>query len=137
MVLPGIQALFGFQLMVIFSDGFKKLLSVSEQHLHGAALTAIGFAIALIMTPAAYHRLAGARHVSDDFINACTRILLCAMVPLMLGVCTDFYLCTRVLWDATCAAILTGGLVVVFVAMWFVLPRLLIARSRQKVTGRG
>ena len=34
MVLPGIQALFGFQLIAVFNPGFSEHLSTSEQHLH-------------------------------------------------------------------------------------------------------
>ena len=34
MVLPGIQALFGFQLMAVFSPGFWERLDSSEQRLH-------------------------------------------------------------------------------------------------------
>ncbi len=30
MVLPGIQALFGFQLMVVFNPGFREHLTLSE-----------------------------------------------------------------------------------------------------------
>ena len=33
MVLPGIQALFGFQLIVVFNSGFDQKLSATEQHL--------------------------------------------------------------------------------------------------------
>jgi hypothetical protein len=42
MVLPGIQALFGFQLVVIFSDGFSEKLSEGQQLLH---LMAIGLVV--------------------------------------------------------------------------------------------
>jgi len=34
MVLPGIQALFGFQLIAVFSDGFANKLTRAEQRLH-------------------------------------------------------------------------------------------------------
>src|SRR3982751_3006850 len=56
MVLPGIQSLFGFQLIAVFSDGFHQRLSGYEQDLHLGAIALIGVAIALIMTPAAVHR---------------------------------------------------------------------------------
>jgi hypothetical protein len=38
MILPGIQALFGFQLIAQFNDGFSKNLSQAQQELHLAAL---------------------------------------------------------------------------------------------------
>jgi hypothetical protein len=135
MVLPGMQALFGFQLVAVFNSGFKDALSQWEQHLHLAAVTLVAVAIALIMTPAAYHRQAGARHASDAFITLCTRILLCAMVPLALGICIDFYLVAKVLWSGV-APVLVAVVFAVFVAMWFVLPRVIVSRQSAGVEHR-
>jgi Family of unknown function (DUF6328) len=55
--MPGIQAIFGFQLIAVFNVRFRDFTSV-EQAVHLAALLLIALAIALIMTPAAYHRIA-------------------------------------------------------------------------------
>ena len=38
MVLPGIQALFGFQLIAVFNEGFSDKLTPGEQELHLAAI---------------------------------------------------------------------------------------------------
>ena len=54
MVLPGIQALFGFQLMAVFSQRFNEL-DHGEQALHFIAVLLIAESIGFIMTPAAYH----------------------------------------------------------------------------------
>jgi len=51
MVLPGIQALFGFQLIAIFNARFEEL-TLHEQYLHFSALLLVALAIALIMAPA-------------------------------------------------------------------------------------
>ena len=59
MILPGIQALFGFQAIAVFNDRFEKL-PVYAQDCHAAALAMVVLAIALVMLPAAYHRLAQA-----------------------------------------------------------------------------
>src|SRR5689334_24698194 len=56
MLLPGIQALFGFQLIAVFNSTFGEKLSPLEQQLHLLAIGLVGVAIALILTPAAYHR---------------------------------------------------------------------------------
>jgi hypothetical protein len=55
-VLPGIQALFGFQLIAAFNPGFAQKFSLGEQRLHLLATALVALAIAAIMTPAAYHR---------------------------------------------------------------------------------
>ena len=69
MVLPGIQALFGFQLVVVFNRGFSEKLTVGEQRLHLVAIVLLAIAIALIMAPAAYHRQKGAQEVTSTFIR--------------------------------------------------------------------
>src|SRR5437016_998681 len=56
MVLPGIQALFGFQLIAVFSPGFAQQLTHDKQCLHLLAITLVALAVAMVMTPAAYHR---------------------------------------------------------------------------------
>src|SRR5215471_14338102 len=56
MVLPGIQALFGFQLIAVFNRRFIDLDALNRG-VYLASLVLIAVAIGLIMAPAAYHRL--------------------------------------------------------------------------------
>ena len=49
MVLPGIQALFGFQLIAVFNQRFSELLPRTGQVLHLAALILVAAAKGLIM----------------------------------------------------------------------------------------
>src|SRR5438094_4063722 len=79
MVLPGIQALFGFQLIVVFNPGFDQKLNTVEQTLHLTAIALVAIAIAIIMTPAAYHRQTSPSEVTHDFIELSTRLLLWSM----------------------------------------------------------
>ena len=55
-VLPGIQALFGFQLIVVFNQGFSEKLVPWQRQIHLVAVVLVAFAIGLIMTPASLHR---------------------------------------------------------------------------------
>ena len=55
-ILPGVQAMLGFQLMVVMTDAFERLPVVyRDLHLVGLALT--GVSTALLLAPAAIHRL--------------------------------------------------------------------------------
>jgi hypothetical protein len=121
-VLPGIQVLFGFQLATVFTTRFAHDLSGSEQRLHLLAIGLVAVAIALIMTPAAYHRQAEPEHASERFIRVSTRLLLASMPPLALAICLDFYLVARLVLDNALVAWLAAVLLAVFVALWFVLP---------------
>jgi len=129
MVLPGIQSLFGFQLIAVFSSGFSDKLTVPEQHSHLVAISLIAIAVALIMTPAALHRRAGSHVVSESLLRISSRMLLASMIPLALGTCIDFYLVARVLLDNAVVPVLAVALLAIFITLWFVLPRVLIKRQ--------
>ena len=124
MVLPGIQALFGFQLMAVFNAKFWDLAS-SDRVVHLLAIGLVAIAVALVMTPAAYHRLALRNSVSQAFIDLSSRLLLCSMFPLLVGVCLDFYLISSmILSNAWWGMGLSLALVAVFGSLWFALPYL-------------
>ena len=96
MVLPGIQALFGFQLIAVFNQSFWDRLTHTEQVVHFVALSVVAVAIALVMTPAAYHRQTERETVSRGFVRLTSRLLLWSMFPLLTGICLDFYLISKV-----------------------------------------
>lgn len=124
MVLPGIQALFGFQLVAVFNQGFAQRLSPAEQALHLAATVLVAIAVALVMTPAALHRQLEPRGVSDLFVRISSLLLLWSMAPLAVGVSVDLYLVARVILGARGPALaIAVGLLAVYVGLWFVLPR--------------
>jgi len=133
MVLPGIQALFGFQLVAIFNQRFGQLLSATEQKLHLLAIGLVAIAVALVMSPAAFHRQQGARIVTETFLQVSTRLLLWSMLPLALGICIDFYLIARIILDSVVVPFMSAALLAVFVVLWFALPRV---RSLQRLITR-
>jgi hypothetical protein len=124
-VLPGIQVLFGFQLATVFTNRFATALSGGEQRLYLLSIALIAIAIALIMTPAAYHRQAEPQEVSQGFVKVSTVLLLASMPLLAVAICIDFYLVARiVLGDGELVVWLAAALLAVFWGLWFVLPRI-------------
>jgi uncharacterized protein DUF6328 len=133
MVLPGIQALFGFQLIAVFSEKFAKYLSWGEQRMHLAALGLVAVAAALVMTPASIHRHIGAREVTDRFVTISTRLLVIAMYPLALGISTDFYLIARIILGSTEIAVILALLLLATCSLlWFILPRKIGKQEKSK-----
>ncbi len=129
MVLPGIQALFGFQLIAGFNQGFDKL-PPAEQYVHYSSLVLIALAIAIIMTPAAYHRIVEQGSVSLFFVRLISWLIAAAMVPLVAALGLEVYVVgTVILAQRALSAIVAGVLVVVFAALWFGFP--FVMRNRQ------
>ena len=124
MVLPGIQALFGFQLIAVFNQGFGEKLSHAEQVLHLVAIVLTTLSMALVMTPAALHRQAEPTKVSERFLWMASNMVLAGMFPLAVAVGLDAYVVASVvLQNHVLATLLAVGLIVVFAVLWLVLPR--------------
>ena len=124
MVLPGIQALFGFQLIAVFNDGFSEKLAKGEQVLHLGALVLVALAAALVMTPAAVHRSSQQREVSERFVWISSGLLLASMIPLALGLCLDVYLISRIVLESKpVAGAVAAVLLVFYFALWMGVPR--------------
>ena len=132
-IVPGIQALFGFQLVSVFSQRFAEQLSPREQELHLLAIILVVIAMALIMTPAAYHREMGGREVTSTFLAVSTKLVVASMIPLALALCIDFYLVARVILNSFIVPVLAVILFTICMTLWFVLPRW---RGLQQLLGR-
>jgi hypothetical protein len=123
MVLPGVQALFGFQLVAVFNQPFTERLALREQGIHLVALFLTAVAAAMLMAPAAYHRQAEPRTISEEFLDYASRLLTGAMVPLMLGLTLDVYVITMaVLGNVMVSGLVGLALFGVCGALWFVVP---------------
>ena len=123
-MVPGMQALFGFQLIVVFTNSFKEELSPTERVLHLVAILLVTIAIALVIAPAALHRQMEPMAVSRRFIAISSRLLMASMAPLAAGICLDVYVVARVILGTSVgAAIIAALLLGVFIVFWLVVPR--------------
>ncbi len=124
MVLPGIQALFGFQLIAVFNQGFAEKLSHPEQMVHLAALLLTALAMALVMTPAALHRMSEPKAVSERFVWMASNMVLAGMLPLALAIGLDAYLVASIIARSDLVGVVVAVLLVlVFGGLWLLLPR--------------
>ena len=84
-IIPGGQALLGFQFVCTFTRSFKEL-PLSIQYLHAAGLCAVALSVLLLMTPAALHRIAF--HGEDDasFFRIGSALVITASIPLAAGI---------------------------------------------------
>jgi hypothetical protein len=122
MVLPGIQALFGFQLVAVFNQRFEQIPYV-DQVLHLAAVALIALSVGLVMTPAAFHREVEPSAVSERFLKISTLFLLGSMLFLALGISVDFFIIAAMILASRAVPALAAGLLLfALVCLWFVFP---------------
>ena len=124
MVLPGVQAILGFQLIAVFNQKFEQL-SQGLQLTHLAAFVLLALAMGLLMTPAAYHRIMERNFVTRRFLVVASALLAGAMLPLLLGLSLDAYVIAHIVTRDSYAALgVSVGIFVVLGGLWYVFPRL-------------
>ena len=118
-VIPGAQALLGFQFVVMLSSSFDKLPALSR-YLHLGSLALVALSTVLLMAPAAYHRLAEHGEYSERLHRLAGRFMIAAMVPLALGISGDFLVVAqKVTHSYAIAAAGSGTLLLLCFGLWF------------------
>jgi Family of unknown function (DUF6328) len=118
-VLPGAQALLGFQFVTTLMEAFEKLPS-SSKYVHLASLVLVAISIVLLMTPAAYHRIVERGEETEHFHRFASRMLIAAMIPLALGVSGDLFVVVRKITESTTSAIASAAVsLLFFYGLWF------------------
>lgn len=128
-VIPGGQALLGFQLIAMLTQAFHEL-PFAIQMLHAAGLCAVALSVMLLMTPAAVHRIAFDGADDEGFYRLGAGLVIAAAFPLAIGIAADvavvFYKVTEsggVTAAAGCAA------AALLLGVWYVWPAWLRMRN--------
>jgi len=128
-LLPGAQALLGFQLAVILNEAFGQLPQ-SSKLVHVAALCCISLAIILLMAPASFHRISFQGQNTESFLRLGSGLILTAAVPLGLGITGDIYVAvTKALEQPAIGIAVALIALLVLVALWLISP--LMLRSKR------
>ncbi|HWE94784.1 MAG TPA: DUF6328 family protein [Tepidisphaeraceae bacterium] len=130
MVLPGVQAMLGFQFIAMLTESFERLPDVFK-YVHVASLGMSAVTTILLIAPAAFHRTVEHGEATDRQHDVTTRFLLAAMFTLPPAITGDLLV---VFWKVTSslplALSMSGVMLVLFYAVWF-LPGLTI-RARER-----
>ncbi len=128
LVLGG-HVLLGLQLRSVFETGFSELPESSRNvEIVGLLLTVV--AIAVLMLPASYHRIAGRGEISADLHAATSVALEIALLPLAVGLGTGVYVATEKLAGPSAgilAGVVTTGLAL---SMWYGFELVQVQRRR-------
>jgi hypothetical protein len=127
-VLPGVQALFGFQFTATLTQRFDHLSDASKI-VHFASLGVVGLAVILLIAPAAYHRIAAGGAVEERVLRYAVRMMIPSQGLLALGIVGDTYVTMRLIFDSAALAIVVAAVALVgFAVLLYAVP--LAARRR-------
>jgi hypothetical protein len=128
-MLPGAQALLGFQFAVMLAKSFDQL-PASARAVHVAALALVSVTVILLMTPAAIHRITFGGEDSERFHTIGGRFVVAAAVPLGLGISLEMFVAlVRATQSAALAVAGACAIAALFAGLWFVQPLMLRARG--------
>lgn len=118
-VLPGTQALLGFQFIAFFNTGFTNLPPGLQQY-HLVNLLCTTVCAILLITPVAYHEIRSNGRNTEKWLRFTFTMLPLAMLALLLGLAGDAYVAASTLAIPTIVAALAGCLTALFGGvMWF------------------
>jgi hypothetical protein len=127
-VLPGAQALLGFQFIVTLTRAFEALPE-SVRLVHFGALCCVVVTVLLLITPAAVHRIAFAGEDDARFLRIGSGIVTTALVPLAIGIAGDIGIAAYKLFERELVAAAAGGLtLMLLLTLWYFVPLVVLRR---------
>jgi hypothetical protein len=117
----GVQVLFAFLLTVPFTNRFGQI-SDFERTVYVVTLLSAAVACALLMAPAACHRLLFRRRDKRYLVRLANRLALAGLACVGASMTGVVLLVTSVMLTPSVALTLTGSTAAVFLLLWLVLP---------------
>jgi O-antigen/teichoic acid export membrane protein len=120
-VLPGVQVLFAFLLSLPFLTRFDQL-TTTQRDVYFVSFICAAAAIALLITPSAYHRLRFRQHDKERMLFTSNRLVIAGTVFLAISLVGVIFVVTDVLYRSTFAAVVTALMSGWFAWFWYGLP---------------
>jgi Family of unknown function (DUF6328) len=130
----GVQILFAFLLALAFQARFAEITSF-QRHVYVVTLMLCAAATALLIAPAAFHRVVYRMRLKQHLVRAANRLALAGLMLLLLSLVSAILLVMDVILGLGPAIALAAGALVWFVVWWFVVP--LVSRFRHQAADRG
>jgi hypothetical protein len=133
-VLPGAQALFGFQFAAVLTATFSRL-PVILKDIHLVSFSVVAVAIMMLIAPAAYHRIACSGKADERVLRYAVRMMLPAQGLIAVGLIGEAYITTRTIFQsqllAASIAVVAFGM---FAILLYLTPFLARRRSRANLS---
>jgi hypothetical protein len=124
----GVQILFAFLLALAFQARFGGITSF-QRGTYVVTLMLCAGATALLIAPAAVHRMTYRRRLKQDLVRVANRLALSGLVLLLLSMASAVLLIMDVVLGLAPAIILAVAVLVWFTSWWFMLPLRTLARQ--------
>jgi hypothetical protein len=130
-IIPGAQALFGFQFIAMLTTGFDRLPQTAKV-VHATALCLIAVNVVLLMTPAALHRLSFDGEDSRTFLRMGSALVITAPLFLAGGIGAETYVVMRKVFEGERWAVTSGvANFLVLITFWYAVPLALRMRLKR------
>ena len=132
-VLPGIQVLFAFLLVVPFNQAFQNVSEI-DRYVYFAALLATAAASVLFIAPSSYHRIQFRRSDKERLIHTSNRLAIAGSLLLGLAISLTVFLVGDFLFGGLVGIVSAGATAAWLVWFWYGLP---LSRRAQEDRDRG
>ena len=120
-VLPGVQLLAAFLLILPFNAGFSELTS-AERAVYFVAFVAAVLASVLTIAPSAQHRIRWREGDKEALLTTANRLTIAGAAALTVSLSGSVFLVGQVLYKEVVASIVAGTMIVAMVWWWFLQP---------------
>jgi Family of unknown function (DUF6328) len=124
----GVQILFAFLLALAFQARFADVTGF-QRGVYAVTLMLCAAATALLIAPAAFHRIIYRRRLKQHLVQVANRLAITGLVLLLLSMVSAVLLIMDVVLGLAPAIALAAGVLAWFAMWWFVLP--LRTRARE------
>jgi amino acid transporter len=130
-VLPGVQVLFAFLLVVPFTNGWDRVTDV-QRYVYFVAFLCAALASAFLIAPSTYHRLRWREGDREHMLVTANRLAIWGAVFLAAGITATVFLITDVLFGNAWAGVVAAAIGGTLVWLWFGLALVRDARVRDR-----
>ena len=120
-MLPGVQALFAFLLIVPFSERFS-MATTNERVAYYVAFAAAALSSILFIAPSVYHRVQFRRHDKEQLLRVGNAEIVAGTVVLGIGIAASIYFVTGFLVDDGVALVASVVTFLLLSSLWWALP---------------
>jgi cell division protein FtsW (lipid II flippase) len=119
-VMPGVQVLFAFLLVVPFNDRFVEITEF-QRAVYYVTLVATALATAFLVAPSTIHRLEFRADDKEWIVFTGNRLAIVGFVFLALAITSAILLVTHFVYSDTFAVVMTAVIAALLFVLWFVI----------------